>query len=112
MGHGAHGARGAAGGRAGALDPRWCSITSSVSTSRAQSAASILPWIAPLPAMPRKSENDGSLTSQVLWHRHSTSCALGSDAARAGSDAASAASVIVLSMSCLSSDWHGEGGAR
>eukprot|EP00321_Phaeocystis_globosa_P011560 CAMPEP_0118835608 /NCGR_PEP_ID=MMETSP1162-20130426/54933_1 /TAXON_ID=33656 /ORGANISM="Phaeocystis Sp, Strain CCMP2710" /LENGTH=61 /DNA_ID=CAMNT_0006767381 /DNA_START=60 /DNA_END=242 /DNA_ORIENTATION=- len=33
MGHGAHGARGAAAGRAGALDPRRCSITSSVSTS-------------------------------------------------------------------------------
>ena len=59
--------------------------------------------------MPRKSENDGSLTSQLLWHRHSTSCALGRDAAKAGS---APSSVIVLSMSCLSSDWHGEGGAR
>ena len=110
MGHGAHGARGAAAGRAGALDPRRCSITSSVSTSRGQSAASMFPWSAPVPTMPRKSENDRSLTSQLLWHRHSTSCALGSDTARAGSS--SAASVIVLSMSCLSSDWHGEGGAR
>ena len=92
-----------------ALDPRRCSITSSVSTSRGQSAASMFPWSAPVPTMPRKSENDGSLTSQVLWHRHSTSCALGRDAAKAGS---APSSVIVLSMSCLSSDWHGEGGAR
>jgi hypothetical protein len=106
MGHGAHAARGAAGGRAGALDPRWCSITSSVSTSRGQSAGS-MPWITPWPAMPRKSVNDRSLTSQLLWHKHSTSCAVGSDAAKAGSDPSS---VIVLSMSCLSTDWHGEGG--
>ena len=62
-----------------------------------------------MPTMPRKSENDRSRTSQLLWHRHSTSCALGRDAAKAGS---APSSVIVLSMSCLSSDWHAEGGAR
>lgn len=53
--------------------------------------------------------NDRSLTSQLLWHKHSTSCAVGNDAAKAGSDPSS---VIVLSMSCLSTDWHGEGGTR
>ena len=55
---------------------------------------------------PTKPLNDGSLTSQLLWHRHSTSsCASGSDAAEASSNFAA----IALLMICLSPNWHGAG---
>ena len=55
-------------------------------------------------AMPATAANDGSLRSQLLWQRHSTSCALGSDEAEERPDV-----FILLSMICLAFNWHGAG---